>query len=86
MKTLVTKFALWLLKKTGYALFAAPVSDALLLEAAKATKIAEGMTGGDEYKRHQAYALLIDAFPNEPRRNLGIAIELAIQGNSHVAP
>lgn len=36
-----------------------------------------GVSG--EAKRHQVYARLVKEFPTEPRRNLGLAIELALR-------
>ena len=37
------------------------------------------LAASGEYKRHQVYALLIKEFPHVPHRDLGLAIEQAVQ-------
>lgn len=43
--------------------------------------VAEAMTrdGSGEAKRHWVYARLLKAFPHRPKRDAGLAIELALQ-------
>mgnify|MGYP001558843935 CR=1 FL=1 len=38
-----------------------------------------GLSGSGEAKRHQVYARLIKEFPNVLKRDLGLAIEMALQ-------
>lgn len=78
MKKLLYRFGLWLVHKTS------PI-DPLLAAATAACRTVQALDAGGEYKRHQAYALLIDQFPSVPRRHLAYAIEVAIQMNAHVA-
>lgn len=39
----------------------------------------DNSTVSGEYKRHQVYATLIDAFPTTPRTTLGLRLEQAVQ-------
>lgn len=78
MKNLLYHFGLWLTSKTT------PVDNLLLQAATSVCKSMQGLNASGEYKRHQAYAQLIDQFPEARYRDLAYAIELVIQANAHV--
>jgi hypothetical protein len=78
MKKTIQRFALWLLS-----LFPVPVDNTLPDYAIRAEVLVreqEAFTDtSGEYKRHQVYAKLIKEFPDVRQRDLGLAIELAVQ-------
>ena len=86
---LLQRFALWLLRITGYQYPVATVekivyhfpevSDELLAEAKKLCSALKDWDASGEAKRHQVYAKLIKQFPQEKKQNLALAIELAVR-------
>lgn len=50
----------------------------LLARAVQRVKEASRLEGSGEYKRHVVYARLIKEFPTTPRRQLALAIEIAL--------
>ena len=77
--TLIQRFALWLLKITGYQ-FPKPQILASKYVPAAALFCAEYMhwDASGEAKRHQVYARLIKQFPEARKKDLSLAIELAL--------
>lgn len=55
------------------------LSPDLMLRASVLTKEPAAASLSGEAKRHQVYAKLIKEFPNESKRDLGLAIELALR-------
>lgn len=60
---------------------AIPTIDPLDAMAVVLVKTADEMAKnvGGEYKRHWVYAQLLKAFPDRPKREAALAIELAVQ-------
>lgn len=56
-----------------------PVFSLLDRDAAQLVKQMAHLDVSGEYKRHQVYAALIKAFPQIRHRDLGLAIEKAVQ-------
>lgn len=81
MKRVIVRWLRWLLRKLGYR--DVPVSAPVRKMAAAALPLVltydaiKDVSG--EYRRHQVYARMIDAFPEADRDDLGFAIELAVQ-------
>lgn len=80
MKPTLIKIALWILKVTGYQ-FPSPQIAASKYVPAAASFCAVYMNwdASGEAKRHQVYALLIKQFPEARKKDLSLAIELALQ-------
>ena len=57
---------------------AATVTTPVLERATQLTQDADTSLTGGEAKRHQVYARLIKDFPMTPKRELALAIELAL--------
>ncbi len=79
MKTLLQRFALWILKVTGYE-FPKPQIRANRYVMAAAILCGElsNWDASGEAKRHQVYAKLIKQFPEARKKDLSLAIELAL--------
>ena len=80
MREYIIKFALWLVRKLGLKMFHYTRFENLICAASEPIQVEElkkDMSG--EYKRHQVYARLIKRFPDVPRRDIGLAIELAVR-------
>lgn len=81
MKNLLYKLAMLLLKWSGNRVIIAPtnleqfvtVAEKLIIEQ----DILEPDNGRGEWKRHNTYAKLLKLFPNESKRALSLALELA---------
>lgn len=78
--TLIQRFALWILKITGYK-FPQPQILASKYVPTAAVFCAEykDWDASGEAKRHQVYARLIKQFPEARKKDLALAIELAVQ-------
>ena len=71
MKHLLMRWCVWLLRRmTGSAM----LQEARRLCAEQERRSAPGTSG--EYKRHQVYAALQKRFPDVPKRQIAMAIEL----------
>lgn len=80
MRKYIIRFALWLVKKLRLRMLHYAQFEDLICAASSPMRVEElkkDMSG--EYKRHQVYAKLIKRFPDEPRRDIGLAIELAVR-------
>ena len=77
--TLIQRFALWILKVTGYE-FPKPQIRASKYVMAAAVHCAEfsSWEASGEARRHQVYARLIKQFPEARKKDLSLAIELAL--------
>ena len=51
----------------------------LLAAAERETARAEGLDASGEYRRHSVYAALLRQFPSASKRDLALAIELALR-------
>lgn len=84
MKSIMVKFALWVLKRYGYASFFVPSSVWAIVDRARVLATAEDVrnpaSGFGEAKRHAVYARLIKEFPAERKTDLALTIELALTG------
>lgn len=56
-----------------------PLPTTLSTETDRLVADADGLAGSGEYKRHIVYAQLMKTFPLVSKRDLAMAIELAIQ-------
>ena len=77
--TLIQRFALWILKCTGYQ-FPTPQMLANKYVPAAAAHCAGFMAwdASGEAKRHQVYSRMIKQFPEARKKDLSLAIELAL--------
>ena len=80
-KRLLYKFGAWLVRKSGGAVF--PVPSAALYASRRAANLIEwndkkNLSG--EGKRHQVYAQLLKDYPGVSKRDIAMAIELAMRG------
>lgn len=86
MRSIMIKFALWVLKKYGYASFFVPSKVWAIAGRAKVLATAEDVRnpapGFGEAKRHSVYARLIKEFPSDRKTDLAFAIELALMGGA----
>ena len=75
MKNFIIKYLVWLLNKLE-----SPQDLPAYMDRAKilVTSIDKAEQSG-EWKRHQVYARLIKEFPQISRKDLGLAIEIAVQ-------
>ena len=89
MKRYAIRFGLWLARWGGWTPpqcrhtgFLALGPDLVALVAAARITVAHLETladAGGEYKRHLAYARLLKAHPGAARRDIGLAIEMALR-------
>lgn len=84
------RFAIWILKKTGgFEKLISYIINKTINEPKEVSvyiKRAEEMVKeinhipqSGEFKRHQVYARLIKEFPEIPKKDLGLAIEIGVQ-------
>ena len=79
MRTVIIKFATWLLKLMKCEVFY--VKTKHLDEARRIVNKLDKYMPKEygEAKRHKAYASMMDSFPNDKKRELAAAIEAALQ-------
>jgi hypothetical protein len=83
MKDKIIKFLVWCLWKLGVSILAIPSSaKSLLSDAGIIVKFQDRDHAQEsgEWKRHQCYAALIKKFPQSGKRDIALAIELAVRG------
>lgn len=73
---LALRLIVWLMKRYH---LSAVYTPPYILDAAMPIVAGLRGLGDDRYQRENAYSTLIAMFPNEPRRHLSIAIELAVE-------
>lgn len=80
IKKYITSALTTIAKWCGISLVATPATE-IVKEALRLCINAEETypTQSGEYKRHQVFAKLIKVFPDSSKRQLGIAIELAVR-------
>lgn len=80
MKRLLIRFAGWILRHYGIPLFL--LSAEIISLRDSAVKLCDKIDIQDqsgEWKRHQVYAKLIKMYPRASRRDIALAIELALR-------
>jgi hypothetical protein len=81
MKNLIIAIARWLVELTGSSLMPVPLGTVRVLpETRKLIKLAEDTNRTGEWKRHSVYSKLIKEFPFEDKRDLALAVEVALRG------
>lgn len=92
MRNVIIRICSWLIRLTGSSLIPLPLATMPLplgtVRALPATKalimLAEDTHRTGEWKRHWVYAKLIKEFPDTDRRDLALAIEVALRKWSDV--
>ncbi len=75
----IYRIVLWVVGRLGYELVPVPPGVRTLVgEAAELTARYEPMNESGEWKRHQVYAAMIRRHPDVRRREIALAIELAV--------
>ena len=75
MKNFIIRFLVWLLGKLESPKDLPPYLERAAVLVAAIDRVEQG----GEWKRHQVYARLIKEFPQISRKDLGLAIEIAVQ-------
>jgi hypothetical protein len=80
MRNLIVVICRWLVELTGSSLMPIPLGTVRALpEARRLIRLAEDTDRTGEWKRHSVYSKLIKQFPDEDKRDLALAIEVALR-------